>query len=40
MRDYFKRFRAEDKFLRYECTNKIARQRAKREVKKLLTKEN
>ena len=39
MRDYFKRCRAEDKFLRHECPNKIARQRAKKEVKKLLTNE-
>lgn len=38
MKDYFKRFRAEDKFLRHECLNKTARQRAKREVKKMLDK--
>lgn len=34
MRDYFKTERCKDKFLRHECPNKVARQRAKREMKK------
>lgn len=37
MRDYFKRIRCHDRFNRLDTSNKIARQRAKREVKKLLT---
>ena len=35
-KDYFKRCRAEDKFLRHECTNKVARQRAKKGLKKFV----
>lgn len=39
MRDYFKRIRCHDCFNRLYTSNKVARQRAKREVKKLLTSE-
>ena len=34
MRDYFKIERCKDKYLRRECPNKVARQRAKSELKK------
>ena len=37
MRDYFKRIRCHDRFNRFYTPNKQTRQRAKREVKKLLT---
>ena len=37
MRDYFKRIRCHDGFNRLYTPNKQTRQRAKREVKKLLT---
>ena len=33
MRDYFKRARCHDGYCRFDCTNKIARARAKRELK-------
>jgi len=34
MRDYFKRVRCRDGYCRMDCTNKVARQRAKREMRK------
>jgi len=34
MRDYFKRVRCRDGYCRMDCTNKVARQRAKREIRK------
>ena len=34
MRDYFKIERCKDKYLRHETPNKVARQRAKRELKR------
>lgn len=34
MKDYFKRARCHDKFCRMDCPNKLARLRAKRELKK------
>lgn len=34
MKDYFKRMRCRDGYCRLDCTNKIARARAKRELKK------
>ena len=34
MKDYFKRIRCHDGYCRFDINNKIARTRAKREVKK------
>ena len=39
MKDYFKRIRCHEGFNRLYISNKITRQRAKREVKKFLTNE-
>ena len=39
MRDYFKTERCKDKFLRRECPNKVARQRAKRELREAVQNE-
>lgn len=35
MRDYFKRIRCRDKYTRFDYTNKRARARGKRDVRKL-----
>ena len=36
MRDYFKRFRCRNKYCRFDCSNRRARSRAKRDLRKIL----
>lgn len=36
MRDYFKLVRCRNKYARFDCTNKRARSRAKRDIRKMM----